>query len=54
MHNLGKLVDGVQDTVDAKADHADVPFGLDVNIAGSLIQCVMENVIDRILDVLIR
>ena len=53
MHRLGQLVDGVQHPVDAVADHAHIALGLDVDVAGPLLQGVAEQVVDRGLDVLV-
>ena len=50
-HRRGNLVDLVQDAVDAEAHVAGVPPRLDVDVAGALLECVLQQPVDDMDDV---
>ena len=47
MNRLGQIVDGMQDAIDPEPHHGDTAFRLDMDIAGPLLQGVVEHVVDR-------
>ena len=53
VYRLGQVVDGVQAAVDAEAHHRHAALGLDMDVAGALLEGVMEDMVDRRLDMLV-
>ena len=50
---LGQLVNGVQHAIDSHAHQDGLPFGFDMNVTGPLFECIQQNMVNGINDMLV-